>query len=164
MDPTQWLERSAPGFDRLSTQEREAIKDFALLWSLYEGTVLSATGSAGEIVRAVGSLRDQGKLNLEPFHPAIEYFSRRYYDGTELTPAFEGLHLRAGDRRPLVERVIQRQSSDELEILSAILIIILRLRNNLFHGIKWSYGIQGQLENFQAANDVLMAIITLHES
>jgi hypothetical protein len=57
-----------------------------------------------------------------------------------------------------VERVIRGQSSGDAEIVSAVLIIVLRLRNNLFHGVKWSYGIKGQLENFRNAN-----IIDLHQ-
>ena len=126
--------------------------------------VLKAAGSANKIVGAVGLLKEQSKLTLEPFHSAIEHFSDRYYDGTNLTPAFDALHFRANDRRSLVERAVRRQSSDDAEILSAILIIILRLRNNLFHGVKWSYGIQGQLQNFRSANDVLMSVMSLHQS
>ena len=72
--------------------------------------------------------------------------------------------FRANDHRPLVEMVISGQSNDDCEILSAILIIVLRLRNNLFHGNKWSNGIQGQLENFRNSNNVLMAVMTLHTS
>jgi hypothetical protein len=41
--------------------------------------------------------------------------------------------------------------------------LMLRLRNNLFHGVKWSYEMKGQLDNFQNANDVLMAVIDLHK-
>jgi hypothetical protein len=164
MEPTRWLKRTAPGFDQLSTQERQAIKDFSLLWSLYEGTVLNAGGNADKIIHAVHSLKSQSKLTLEPFRAASLYFSDRYYDGADFTPEFDGLHLRASDHRALVEKVIRGQSTDDAEILSAILIIVLRLRNNLFHGIKWSYGIRGQLENFRNANNVLMSVITLHES
>jgi len=39
------------------------------------------------------------------------------------------------------------------------LVIIYRLRNNLFHGDKWSYNLQGQYENFTKANEFLMALM-----
>jgi hypothetical protein len=39
MDPARWLAKWAPGFDLLSHKERKAIRDFALLWSFYEGIV-----------------------------------------------------------------------------------------------------------------------------
>jgi hypothetical protein len=54
MNPAAWLEKTAPGFDLLSGSERDAIKDFSLLWTLYEGTVLQSSGSAAAIIRAVG--------------------------------------------------------------------------------------------------------------
>ena len=163
MDPAAWLEKTAPGYDLLSDPERKAMKDFSLLWTLYEGTVLHASGNAGAIVGAVDHLKSSGRLSLDPFRPAIEHFSGRYFDGTDMTDAFRGLHLRPNDRRELVENVLRGQSSDEAEILTALLIIVFRLRNNLFHGIKWSYGIKDQLENFTNANAVLMAAMEMHQ-
>jgi len=127
------------------------------LWTVYEGTVLQASGSAAAIILTVDSLKSRGRLSLDPFRPAIEYFTGRYFDGSDLTEAFHGLHLRSNDRRELVENVLRGKSSDDAEILSAVLIIIYRLRNNLFHGVKWSYGIKDQLENFRNANAVLVA-------
>jgi hypothetical protein len=157
-----WLEQTAPGFSLLSGQEREAIKDFSLLWSLYEGTILNRSGNANAIIRTVTSLKKCGKLTLEPFRPAIEHFLERYYDGTDLTYAFHDLHLRSNDHPELVEKVVRGQSSDDVEILSALLIMVFRLRNNLFHGVKWSYGIRGQLDNFRNANDLLMSVMEMH--
>jgi hypothetical protein len=40
--------------------------------------------------------------------------------------------------------------------------IVLRLRNNLFHGAKWAYGIADQRENFQHANAALMRLLEKH--
>jgi hypothetical protein len=164
MDPTQWLEQSARGFAQLSTLERKAIGEFMLLWSHYEAEALHTEGNANAIVHAVKLLREQEKLTLEPFRPPIEHFSNRYYDGTKLTSAFDELRLKVNAHKTLVESVVRGQSSDEVEILSAILIIVLRLRNNLFHGTKWSYGLQGQYQNFCSANNVLMTVIDLHRS
>jgi hypothetical protein len=161
MEPIEWLMRAAPGFDRLSTEERKAIADLSLLWSFFEGTILHTEGNANRIIDYVRSLSTLGTLTLKPFQDVIRYYSNRYYDGAHFTPEFYELHLRASDHRSLVEKVVQGQTTDEVEILSAVLIIILRLRNNLFHGVKWSYSIQGQLENFRNANSVLMSVIDL---
>jgi hypothetical protein len=59
MTPSAWLEKTVLGYQLLSDQEREAIKDFALLWSLYEGRILHTSGDAKEIIRAVNSLKDR---------------------------------------------------------------------------------------------------------
>jgi hypothetical protein len=162
MNPSEWLEKNVLGFSLLSGQEREAIKDFSLLWSLYEGTILNASGSAKAIIHAVDSLKASGRLTVEVLRGAIDYFVERYFDG-DLTYAFHELRLRSNDHRALVEKVLKGQSTDDSEIASAILIIVFRLRNNLFHGVKWSYGIRGQLENFHNANNVLMSVIEMHQ-
>jgi hypothetical protein len=161
-NPLTWLENSQPGFADFGDEERSAIRDFTLLWSLYEGTILKTSGSARAITSDVKSLREIGRLSLDPIAVQIEHFLSRYFDGGELTDAYGMLNLRSNDQPDLVERVVRRQSRDEGEILSAILIIVLRLRNNLFHGIKWVYGIRDQLKNFQNANRVLMAVMDMH--
>lgn len=164
MNPTVWLEKTVPGFRLLSEPERTAIKDFAVLWTVYEGNVLNASASAAAIVRATNSLASTGKLSLDQLSLPIRYFKDRYFNGVELTDAFLGLHMRRNDHPQLVETVLRDKSKDEVEILAAILIIIYRLRNNLFHGVKWSYGIRDQLANFQNANAVLMWVIEAHLS
>lgn len=47
-------------------------------------------------------------------------------------------------------------------VLTALLLIVHRLRNNLFHGPKWSYGIADRRANFDNANLVLMAAMDMH--
>lgn len=164
MDPTTWLESKVLGFSALPAVERKAITDFSLLWSLYESTVLERRGNANKIISSVGLLKDREKLTLAPFLEAIEYFRARYYNGDSFNPEFDRLLLRRSDHKPLVEKVLRRETSTDGEILSAILIIVLRLRNNLFHGEKWTYELQGQLQNFNNANSVLMSVMDLHSS
>lgn len=164
MEPVEWLRGAVPGFDELSEAERTAIRDFSLLWSLFEGTVLATRANAGRIMEAVNGLREADRLQLEPFEDAIGHFRGRYYDGQNFTPAFDQhLHFRNGDNRPLAEAFVCGQTEDEAEILSGLLIVIYRLRNNLFHGMKWVYGIRDQLDNFRHANESLMAVMDLYE-
>ena len=92
----------------------------------------------------------------------MEHFLSRYFNGDGLTHAYGMLNLRRSENADLVERVVRGQSNDEAEILSAMLIIVLRLRNNLFHGMKWAYGIRDQFANFQNANRILMAVMDMH--
>jgi hypothetical protein len=86
MDASAWLAKTAPG--SLNEQERGAIKDFTLLWSLYEGTILNNSANANAIIRTVRSLKNDGKLSMEPLRPAIKHFLDRYYDGIDLTHHF----------------------------------------------------------------------------
>ena|ERR1700733_14875583 len=154
-----WLEIHAPGYDCLSNEERATIKDFALLWSLFESNVLNGNGDANRILAVVTDLGTQNRLTLAPFAASIAYFFARYHDGTDVTPYFDGLRLRKNDHPGLVKQVLSKHIRDDVSTLVTLLIIIYRLRNNLLHGHKWSYEIRGQLENFQNANAALMAYI-----
>jgi hypothetical protein len=159
---TNWLKRTVPEFGELSDKERKAIKDFALLWSLFEGTTLKTHANARAIIQMVDEIRDRKDLTLVPFRDAISHFRHRYYDGHNFTAAFENLHFRNGDQRPVAEDFVADRAADDAATLSGLLIIIYRLRNNLFHGVKWAYGIRGQFDNFRHANDALIGLMELH--
>lgn len=158
MEPVEWLRHTVPGFDALSEEERAAIRDFAMLWSLFEGTVLGASANAGGLVAFVEELQQRGAVDLVALGPAIAHFRGRYYANGAFTPAFDQhLYFRPHDRRAAAEAFVSGAANDPGEILKGLLIIVYRLRNNLFHGVKWTYKIQGQLENFTHANSALMA-------
>jgi hypothetical protein len=118
METTRWLKQTVPGFDTLSIKERKAIKDFALLWSLFEGTVLSTHANAGSIIRETEALRARRRLELAPFKFAIAHFRLRYHDGQGFTPAFDALNFRNSDRRPVAEAFVDQSAADEAAILS----------------------------------------------
>lgn len=61
------------------------------------------------------------------------------------TEYFAGLHLRRNDNFALVSEVLKGANRNHADGVAALLIVVLRLRNNLFHGVKWAYGIRGQL-------------------
>jgi hypothetical protein len=58
-----------------------------------------------------------------------------------------------------VGRVIRGKSDEPGDSMLCTLMIVWRLRNNLFHGSKWAYQIRGQLDNFTHANAVLMKVL-----
>lgn len=159
-----WLGHKAPGFGELSSGEKNVIMQFALLWSFFEAKVLSTNGSARVIADVVRSWAERGLLTAGAFEGPLAYFRNRYCDAGEFTYYFEHLYFRSRDNRDLVEKVIRGLSENPVEITTALLIIVYRLRNNLFHGLKWAYDIQGQKLNFMHANAVLMQAIDMHEA
>jgi hypothetical protein len=98
----------------------------------------------------------------EEFQEAFDYFKNRYFPDGQQSPHFEHLHFRRKDRADLVEAVLKGEDNISAHVIGAALLIIFRLRNNLFHGIKWKYGIRGQLGNFSRANNVLMASLSAY--
>ena len=77
------------------------------------------------------------------------------------TELFEGLNFRDNEHRTLAIEVLSGAREGLRDVLSALLLITLRLRNNLFHGVKWRFLLQGQLGNFTHANSLLMTAIEL---
>ncbi len=161
MNPIQWLEQNAPGFDKLSEQERAAITHFALLWSFFEARALSTHGSSHAILALTHGWLAQGRLAIEPFSESLLYFQQRYYSNGVETSYLAGLNLRPNDCRDLVHAVLEGKNSNPADCVAALLIVVYRLRNNLLHGAKWAYGIQGQLSNFTHANTTLMNALSI---
>jgi hypothetical protein len=66
------------------------------------------------------------------------------------------------DHPALVQAVIEGANDDPRDRMLALLMIVWRLRNNLFHGAKWAYQLRDQRENFTQANSVLMRMLEQH--
>lgn len=162
MNPIAWLNAHAPGFQALSENERQAIMQFSLLWSLFEANALNTRGSANAILALVQRWDDQGRLNAADFADHLAYFRHRYFADGAFTQHFQGLHLRANDNRETVEAVLRGEDEGPANCVGALLIIVLRFRNNLFHGIKWAHKLRGQLQNFKHANALLMKALEVN--
>lgn len=162
MDPITWLEENVYGFRELAEADRKAINHFALLWALFEQRVLNTTGSAGAIVEASAAMAEEGRLDIARLADAYAYFRGRYFRDNDFTHHYDGLRLRGkSDREELVKSVLTGGTNDPAEVAAGVLIIVYRFRNNLHHGLKWAYGIQGQRENFEQSNAVLMAVMEM---
>lgn len=162
MSVMAWLEERAPTFAQLAEDERLAILHFSLLWSLFEANVMDANGNAQRIIDVSNVWAQRGLLRHNPFEGALHYFRNRYVENGEFTYHYPHLNLRPADRPDLVNQVLQSKTDNIGELVAGVLIIVYRYRNNLFHGEKWAYHIQGQRDNFAHANAVLMKAIDLH--
>lgn len=158
----EWLKAKAPGFNHLSKDEQDAIADFSLLWSLFESSILNTRGNAANICKAVEAWHAAGSLDAPAFDDELAYFRNRYFLDGNFTGHFDHLHLRNSDREQLVRAVIDGSDNDPRSRAMAVLIIVFRYRNNLFHGVKWQYELKEQLDNFTAANAILMKVLEKH--
>lgn len=162
-DPSRWLNEHFVGWRNLTTQEKKAIRDFPVLWSIFE---LRATGQNGvranatpqRICEAVENL--DVNLDFEVLRQARDYFSTRYFNDSNPTDACRQLRIdpdfQANVRTALLDENAQVQS-----VLLGLLLIANRLRNNFLHGDKVVYSFANQLGNFRHANNVLMYAIPL---
>ena len=158
----KWLEARAPGFQELPDEDRRAIFDFAFLWSLFEAEILAANARVDRMIAKVDSWAADNTLGADLYDAELQYFRNRYFADGALTYHYLYLNLRKSDHPEIVEAVIQGANNDPRDRLLALLLIVWRLRNNLFHGAKWAYQIKGQRENFGQANAVLMRLLERH--
>jgi hypothetical protein len=135
---------------------------FSLLWSLFEGEVLNGSANVNAIERAVGNWNRAGILTAETFAAEAAYFRMRYYADGDFTYRFHHLHLERSGNPPVVRNVLRGQDAAPESVTAALLIVVFRYRNNLFHGEKWAYQLREQAQNFFHANAVLMRAIELN--
>lgn len=154
-----WLIESH-GLGDVRADEIDAIRDFTLLWGLFEGKAMATNGSPAEVVAAIDRMDVPGQLP-DRLVEARQYWRHRYVDADDAAERFAGLRFRDNAFRSLTVEVLRGQREEPTDVLKALLLVTLRLRNNLFHGVKWQYRLEGQRGNFDNANTVLMFAIGL---
>ena len=161
MNPLEWLGRNEPGFAELCRDDRDAVGDFVLLWSLFEARVLDRRGSARAIVEVTTRWSERGVLAQDSFQIEQTYFRNRYCPGGQFSYHFDHLNFRRPDYEELVRRFLKQECLHAWEDAAGLLIVVYRLRNNLFHGLKWAYAIRGQRENLSNASTALVRALEL---
>ena len=136
MDPTTYLLERVPGYADLDAEERKAIQEFSLLWSAFEGSVLENSASPGRLLKLPSSLEDAGRLDPPVFEGPLAYWRDRYFADGGPTPHYAGLHMERTTKQnhALVRTVLTGEEWTPVRVLQALLLIVYRLRNNLFHG------------------------------
>ncbi|MFD2205950.1 hypothetical protein [Kiloniella antarctica] len=145
------LKKYAPGYENLDEVERISVHHFSLLWTIFEAQVLDTNASANKISSKVKEWNDQGLLNERWFDDVLEYFRNRYMDtqAEGFNDKFASLHFRRHDNEELVKAVLSKEKESIPDQLTACMIIVLRFRNNFFHGLKWAYKMRDQQGNFE---------------
>lgn len=164
MTVRDWLQANAPFFFELSQQERDAAQNFALLWTLFEAGVAAKRANKSSIERAVGHWCANDSITEQTFAAEIAYFRRRYFRDGEFTEEHDGLNLDEGSEnvRVAINDALRAPDAPLSQSVVLAFLIVLRYRNNYFHGAKWDHGLRGQLANFTHANSILMKALDLH--
>jgi hypothetical protein len=160
-ETTAWLARKIPEFAQLQHDEKSVIYDFSLLWSLFEGSKLNCNCNVGEIRKFVSKIEQRGidSVNLNGY---VSYLRNRYYVDGNLTYHYAHLHVeRSGNPAEILEMLCNEGCSTTVQLIGC-LVVVFRLRNNLFHGEKWQYQMQGQYDNFQHANGFLRCLMNVN--
>ena len=139
MKPIDWLRYNQPGFAELSGDERDAIGEFVFLWSLFEARALDCCASARAIVEATKRWSERGVLSQQTFEGEQAYFRNRYCPGRQFSPHYDDLNFRPHDKEELVRKFLMQECHHAWEDAAGLLIVVYRLRNNLFHSVVFHF-------------------------
>lgn len=165
MEPTEpfdvldWLNRRGGSEPRLSRDMLDDVLCFSLMWSLFERRACATNANINTICGVATRLYDRGRLTVEEFQPYLTYFRNRYLSEEEPNEKFARLRFHENDRKHIVEDVLKGKLIDPTSIVFALLAVVYRLRNNLFHGTKNLFELPDQDENFAVANRLLATVL-----
>ncbi len=131
------------------------IKDFSLLWNVFESKVCGNHFS----IPVVDLCLAANNLQMEDFIRFLTYFQQRYIENGAINARYPFLNFQPNNREPFVRDVLLGNLVGTNERILAMIIIVYRFRNNLFHGVKQMHLINEQRENFEIANDFLMTFL-----
>ena len=141
------------GTGKMEANDIDEIRDFALLWNLFEDLLCDNNANMCKIDALIDKNID--KFNDSEYQDIFEYFYDRYKNNDA---KFNALRLHEPQKN-LVKKVLNDEFMDKNNKLKFIMSIIYRYRNNLFHGEKDMRYIRFQKENFEKTNEFLMYFI-----
>lgn len=150
------------GLGGLTNEERESVTGFSLLYMYFEARVMNTQANAHTLKRLAVDLADAVPVGAQDVLQCYAYFRDRYWANAGSAQYVHALKMSDAMSLEVLPR-LANEPDDHGKLLTCLL-IILRYRNNLFHGVKWMYGIEGQKENFDHATRLLLAVIGLDDS
>ena len=138
--------------NEIGDDDVDVIRDFTLLWNLFEALCFGNNVNMREIYSLIDSKIDL--FEETGYQNTFDYFYNRYKNDV---PKLNALNLRNSEE--LVTKVLDDEYQDKKNKLKFVMAIIYRYRNNLFHGEKNVRYLGLQKENFEKTNELLMYFI-----
>lgn len=139
-------------------QSRRFLFEFAVIWNIFEKKKMRNHASIFDVSDLVDGLQNIENINVTEI---FEYFKNRYKNNHDHLNLFEALRWRRSERTQKDEthRILILENPIDKDKIKAVLYIIFRLRNNLFHGEKNILTIDQQRETFNLVNSFLLDIL-----
>ena len=137
----------------IRTQKVAFISWTQVLWNLFEAKWFKC--NFGRNKRNIQNIH----LTSDIFNQTLQYLQRRYITNGSTNERFMRLRLRNNDDTTSIQRVLLGLTNNSCDIIKAIIMIIYRYRNNLFHGEKAIASLPMQKDNFINANKFLIACL-----
>ena len=155
----QWINQNilSSSEHRERTETYQSISDFCVMWVIFETTLLSDTDNTVEELIEIATRLSHSYVNLEV---PLKFWTDRYVSNDGINSKFERLKLKQEEHIDLVKRVLLGEKDSLVEKTHALLLIVYRMRNNLFHGNKDITRIHEQKENLNIASGFLKNVIS----
>jgi hypothetical protein len=154
-----WIDTNCRGGHALRPESVAVISSFTLMWNIFEGAVCRTDANIRLLEEHAKEIA-QRRLLLPDIECGVQFWRQRYVTGATFNNRFKRL-FRPKEKKPRehVEAVLLSKQNDPESQLLAVMIVIYRLRNNLFHGLKQIDELNDQVQNLTMACRVLAAIV-----
>jgi len=153
----RWLADNIQTAYQFGTETYLSIADFCVMWAIFECTELNDTDNSLDELTNVASRVSQHMNSLDE---PLAFWRSRYVENGQINGRFTKLRFSHQPHIELVHRVLLNRTFNTQERIHALLLIVYRLRNNLFHGAKDITTIDGQRNNLDMASKVMRDVIT----
>ena len=159
-DAELWVRENLNEAQTLKRETLQIVAGFTLLWNLFEGLVCKGQLDRQTFKHIIQNLPRSSELDGS-VDESIEFYRIRYVSSREMKPIFYGLHFRDCEieRREHVEAVLKGELGEFDDKVLALLFIVCRIRNNMFHGLKSVDVWNNQAINISQASRVLSLIV-----
>lgn len=140
-----------------------AVAGFTLMWNLFEAQLFPDTKPDKRAnITGLKELARRVRYSDEHTHvlaECVDYYQSRYLSEGAFNDLFEGLKFRKYENekkaRALVKSVLEGENESPSDQMFAMLVIVYRIRNNTFHGLKPVDKWDDQASNISHAAKVL---------
>ncbi|HGI7029138.1 TPA: hypothetical protein ACJVFL_002467 [Klebsiella aerogenes] len=139
-----------------------AVNRYFLYFSFFESLLLNCAGSQWKSEKYAKRLLQMEIVDKDVLKRTYMFFSERYLiDKRKFESLCGELQHTSQKARDDHFSSMQAMTDDPLVQLGVCLFVCFRLRNNLFHGPKWRYFLEGQEELLLSAGDLIHSILSL---
>jgi len=165
-DAASWIAQNTYGGMCLTSEATAAVANFTMMWSLFEGIACGNHANVRQFEKLAAALSNATVPPdvLNSIDDCLAFWTSRYRAPEGFADTFIGLYFRNNDRKEVVEKVLLGQRESPSDKLLALMLIVYRLRNNLFHGLKTIEMLNDQVHNLNTASRCLGALMILSHS
>ena len=164
----QWLGLYQGGYANLDDDDKIALREFAVVWNIFEIQALIGENSVDAITQFVDDFTevaeaDQRRLLTAPFVPHLTFYREQYIDVESSTTngRFEELIFRSDHEKDIVTNALIKLNEQTPDLIKALLIIVYHFRAYLFRNLTSKTWNQKQRDNLYHASKVLMKAIDI---